>query len=122
MLSDHDSIMQGALMTWELFRRMGYSADDIFFAVDPPTKSVFIELRWGGKLVAARIGTIPYDREEAEKRWYAIAEEWNGRRISDEELHALLVSEHSNKFIFQTTWNMRAKGLPISPQEHARWN
>lgn len=80
MLTAHDLIMREAVCVWAVFRKMGYPAEEIFIQGSPADDkgiNVLMSLKHAGRECAFRIGYAGYSFEEMQRRWNAIALEWN---------------------------------------------
>ena len=73
-----------ALALHGIFRRMGYSSDDIFFHADPVTRIVAMQLQHEGKTFTVSTGSLMlYSRDEIIEMWQKAGECWN--KTSEEE-------------------------------------
>jgi len=66
-LSDLEPLIREALSTWQLFRRLGFSSDDIYIALNEG--SLLITVKWRGKGFSVRVGATEMTPQMLAQVW-----------------------------------------------------
>jgi hypothetical protein len=89
-----DKVLREALATHEAFRKLHYSADDIYIALNSGPKElkeliqISMVLRSGGKQFTVTIGFVKESPAEVQKLWDDLGEKWN-KTWTEEQRKAL---------------------------------
>lgn len=111
-----DEVLNEALGFFEAFRRIGFSADDLFLGSD--SWQVFLAVQAQGRQFIAICG--PYEGPEAEllTRWREKATWWN-QTASSEEREALWNRSFARNNAFDLVTGLIRKGFDL-PGAHRR--
>jgi len=88
-LSDLSGIVQEALCAWQLFRQLGYSAEQIYAGVDCNGK-IYLQAQWRGKTFTYGVGNTTMSLKEFATVWDSAADTM--RDASEAELDEMWYS------------------------------
>jgi len=110
-------VLREALAVFELFRKLGFSADQIYLVIND-TRDVVVELhvedQSGG---GVRVGALPPEisREEAFAKWKEIAEHM--REVPEIELRTLWAGSMARVRAVQIMTAIRMRGIALPNDE-----
>lgn len=108
-------VLREALAVFELFRKIGFSADQIYFVI-PDSRDVAVELHVGTETGAVRVGSLPpsMSRDDAFAKWQEIARHMS--EIPEAELTALWERSEARRSSVQIMTAIRLRGIAL-PKE-----
>jgi hypothetical protein len=120
-LQDYPKVYRDALACFEAFRRLGFSADEIFFgygAVDGIADMVHLQLQTQGKTFTVVVGHLPFwSRKKALKTWGALAKLMNQLPPQSEEWFEHVWHQHllgsSTEYFATFAASIQEKGIII---------
>ncbi len=120
-LRDYPKVYRDALACFEAFRRLGFSADEIFFGfdvVDGERDMVHMQLQTQGKTFTVTVAPIPgASRAKVAKTWKAIAKLMNELPAHSEEWRECVWDQHllgtSTEYFTLFATGIQEKGIII---------
>ncbi len=97
-----------ALAVQEVFRRLGFPADDLFVGAD--IEKLFVELRSQGKTFVVTCGEGNYEQAEIEKGWTERATAWN-KTMTHEEREVIYRNSSILKRSVKLLFALRTRGF-----------
>jgi hypothetical protein len=92
-LKDYPKILLEAIAIWELMRRMGFPSDDIYFGTEHAGGrgmiGIRVEAHQGEKRFPIRVGITKLSVKKAERKWKALANEWNADSTPEEDRRSI---------------------------------
>ena len=111
-VSDFPEPIREALALHGIFRRMGYSSDDIYFHADPVTRMIAMQLQHGGKTFTVSTGTLTgYSRDEIIEMWQKAGECWNA--ASQEEAQRIVGTSKARMDLVMMVAAMIERGFEV---------
>ena len=111
-LSDFPPAVQEALGYHEALRKLGFSADNIFFAVDPSGRAQ-VHLKKEGRSFTIDVGFLYGSQEVVRATWTHACEAWN-KEASDQERDALWYKSHALAHAAPFVIALHARGFETS--------
>jgi hypothetical protein len=109
------------LSSWQLLRKMGYPADEIFFVIEQESKDAHIQLQHRGKRVDMRLGSIGTEAPsevfafwETCCRWYA--------SLPDYERRVLFEKSKVRAAVVDIVKNLLDLDLGTTPEQIERYD
>ena len=109
------------LSSWQLLRKMGYPADEIFFIIDQVSKDAYVSLKHRGKSVAMRLGNIGAEApDEVFAFWEQCCNWYKG--ISDDDRQVLFEKSKVRASAVDIIKNLLDLKLGTTPEQIERYD